>query len=287
MPDPQSFPDKSKFPERPKTQEQERSRIEWKTFTALPPPTTKLGFPQTETETSTQTEVETEVKLATWQKRVGSFALDFGLGMGISYLAQGLVALFGAGGEAVNLVGYGAFFATWLVNRGYFQSRPEGQSLGKWLLNIKTVDTETEQAPTLIRSVAREGVLSVLILTESLVVPLGADALFAFFDKQKRQSLHDRAGRTQVVEADTGFHLDEKAIEFLEGVMQGDATEDIKGVVSDLLQQAKRNDSVADVSRQLGRLGKDVGQNTRSLRNQTSKQVKSWVETIKKKLDNE
>ncbi|MDX2273100.1 MAG: RDD family protein [Cyanobacteriota bacterium] len=290
MTDPKPFPERPKYP--PKTEQLDQA--EWQTFSALPPPLPKIGIPQPEVstppKTSTQSQaaaVATGVKLATWQKRLGSFALDFGIGLGAAYLAQGVAALFGAGGGAVDMVGYGAFFAAWLANRGYLQSRPEGQSIGKWLLNIKTIDTETEQSPHVIRSVAREGVLSVLILTEALVVPLAADALFALFDKEKRQSLHDRAGRTQVVEAETGFHLDEKAVKLLQEMVQGEATADVKQALTDLLAQAKRNDTVADLSDQLERLRKEMDQNTRHLRQQSGKQAQTWVDAVKKKLDNE
>jgi hypothetical protein len=69
---------------------------------------------------------------------------------------------------------------------------------------------KTEASPHLVRSLAREGVLSLFILTAALLVPLAADGLFAFFDKEKRQSIHDRAGRTLVVESEQGYHLDEK-----------------------------------------------------------------------------
>jgi len=178
------------------------------------------------------------------------------------------------------------FFAAWLVNRGYFQSRPAGQSLGKWLLNLKTLDPETEASPHLVRSLAREGVLSLFILTAALLVPLAADGLFAFFDKEKRQSIHDRAGRTLVVESEQGYHLDEKVLRLLQEILEREATEDVKLAARDLLRKAQRNEAVRGLSSQLGRLRQDVGRNTRSLRQQTSKQVKSWLASLKEKLDN-
>ncbi|NJK62902.1 MAG: RDD family protein [Synechococcaceae cyanobacterium SM2_3_1] len=287
MADPKPSSDRSKFSERPRTREADQG--EWRTFSALPPTANApLGIPEAKTETATQAQaVATGPKLATWRKRVGAFALDFGLGLGVSYLAQGVASLLGTGAETVNIVGYAAFFTAWLVNRGYYQSRPQGQSLGKWLLNIKTIDTETEQSPSIVRSVAREGVVSLLVLTESLVVPLGADALFAIFDKEKRQALHDRAGRTQVVEAEAGFHLDEKTAQLLQDLLDGETADDLKSALNDLMAQAKKNDTVADLSQQLSQVGKDLDQNTRSLRQQTGKQVRTWVDSVKKKMDNE
>ncbi len=276
-------------PERPKTQQLDQSASEWQAFSALPPAT---SLPPVQAErlasqavSSPQAE-ENLPKLAPWGKRIGAFALDFGLGLGVSYLAQGLASLLGADAGAVDMTGYIAFFATWLVNRGYFQSRPEGQSLGKWLLNIKTWDPETEASPHLIRSLAREGVLSLFVLTEALLVPLVADGLFAFFDKEKRQSIHDRAGRTLVVESERGYHLDEKVLRLLQNLLEGEATEDVQLAARDLLRKAQRNETVRDLSNQLGRLRQEVGRNTRSLRHQAGKQVKSWLASLKEKLDN-
>ncbi len=297
MTPPNRQPERPRPSQRRETKPREQAEAQWQTFTALPAPEAKLGFPdqetqarttsaqQTETQTQTQTAIEPQTKVATWRKRVGAFALDFGFGLGVCYLAQGAAALFGAGAESVNMVGYGTFFGTWLVNRGFFQSRPQGQSFGKWLLNIKTIDTETEQSPTLIRSVAREGVTSLFILTEALAIPLIADGLFSVFDKEKRQSLHDRAGRTQVVEAEEGFHLDEKAKQYLQDLTQGDTADDIKAIAADLLEIARRNETVADITDQVSRMGKDLNQNTRSIRQGTGKQVKTWVDTVKKKID--
>jgi len=275
--------------ERPKTEQLDQSASEWQTFSALPPAT---SLPPVQAEQSAPQaarvpqDEETLPKLAPWGKRVGAFALDFGLGLGVSYLAQGLASLVGADAAAVDMTGYIAFFAAWLVNRGYFQSRPAGQSLGKWLLNLKTLDPETEASPHLVRSLAREGVLSLFILTAALLVPLAADGLFAFFDKEKRQSIHDRAGRTLVVESEQGYHLDEKVLRLLQEILEGEATEDVKLAAGDLLRKAQRNEAVRGLSSQLGRLRQDVGRNTRSLRQQTSKQVKSWLASLKEKLDN-
>ncbi|MFS8809205.1 RDD family protein [Synechococcus sp. R65.1] len=271
--------------ERPKTEQLDQSASEWQTFSALPP-ATSLPPVQAEQSARVPQDEETLPKLAPWGKRVGAFALDFGLGLGVSYLAQGLASLVGADAAAVDMTGYIAFFATWLVNRGYFQSRPAGQSLGKWLLNLKTLDPETEASPHLVRSLAREGVLSLFILTAALLVPLAADGLFAFFDKEKRQSIHDRAGRTLVVESEQGYHLDEKVLRLLQEILEGEATEDVKLAARDLLRKAQRNEAVRGLSSQLGRLRQDVGRNTRSLRQQTSKQVKSWLASLKEKLDN-
>ncbi|MFS8860587.1 RDD family protein [Synechococcus sp. B60.1] len=289
MTDPRPYPERPPFPERPKTKQLDQNASEWQAFSALPPatslPPVQAERPASQAASSPQAE-ENLPKLAPWGKRIGAFALDFGLGLGVSYLAQGLASLVGADAGAVDMTGYIAFFATWLVNRGYFQSRPAGQSLGKWLLNLKTLDPETEAPPHLVRSLAREGVLSLFVLTEALLVPLAADGLFAFFDKEKRQSIHDRAGRTLVVESEQGYHLDKKALRLLQDILEGDAAEDVKSAARELLRQAQRNEAVRDLSQQMQRLSKDVDRNTRSLRQQTGKQVKNWVDSVKEKLDN-
>ncbi|MGK7909726.1 MAG: RDD family protein [Synechococcus sp.] len=241
-------------------------------FDALPTP--DIAYPRTATQTQVESDTVTEGNLASFKKRAGAFAIDFGIGLGVSYVAQGLVAMFGGGPEAIAMMGYGAFFGTWMINRGYGQSRT-GQSIGKWALNIKTVDTQTDEPPSLIRSVAREGVSSLLIATEALGVPLVADSLFAIFDKEKRQSLHDRAARTQVIDCEEGYQLDAKLSEFLEEGEGGELMEDIKGALGDLVSQAQEDDAIRDVSK-----------NARSMSKQAGKQMRNWVENVQDKLDN-
>lgn len=257
----------------PRRELQEKTR-EWKTFDALPPPPAELAYSKTETEAAV--EAATDANLASLKRRAGAFALDFGLGLGASYALQGLTALFGGGAEAVSMAGYAAFFGSWLVNRGYFQSRPAGQSFGKWLLNIKTVDAQDEdESPTLLRSMARESVSSLLIATEALIVPLAADGLFSVFDKEKRQSLHDRAAGTKVVNCEEGYRLDEKFAEFLQDVEAGDALDTFKDSFGDIVDRAQQDDTV-----------KDVRKNVQGLGRQASKQVRTWVENVQDKLDN-
>ncbi len=259
---------------------------EWQTFNALPMDAAQMGMPGTETNTAPAVEIPT-LKAAPWRRRLGAFAVDFGIGLGAAYLAQGVAGLLGSGTAAVDMAGYGAFFATWLINRGYFQSRAQGQSAGKWLFNLKTIDTETETSPSVVRSVAREGVVSLFVLTEALLVPLGADALFALFDPEKRQALHDKAGRTQVVESEEGYQLDVRAAQALEELLQSDAGQEVQEAMARFTKQAKRNSAIANLSDQVGRIKKDLGQNTRSARQQSGKQVKTWVDGVKKTLDNE
>ena len=249
--------------------QREYKEREVRRFDALPTP--DIAY-----RTETQTEVGTESgsNLANFKKRAGAFAIDFGIGLGASYFAQGVASMFGAGPETVALMGYGAFFGTWLVNRAYGQSTT-GQSVGKWALNIKTVDTQTDEPPSLIRSVAREGVSSLLIATEALGVPLVADSLFAVFDKDKRQSLHDRAARTQVVNCEEGYQLDAKLSEFLEEGEGGELVEDIRGALGDLVSQAQEDESIRDVSK-----------NARNMSKQAGKQMRNWVENVQDKLDN-
>lgn len=273
QPRPQSLPPRSDpRPYRP-------ADTEWRTFDALP--ALRPGIPETETAPATELETPT-FRPASWRKRLGAFAVDFGLGLGAAYLAQGVAGLVGSGSAAVDMAGYGAFFAAWLVNRGYLQSRPQGQSLGKWLFNLKTIDTETETSPSVVRSVAREGVVSLFVLTEALLVPLGADALFALFDPEKRQALHDKAGRTQVVESDQGYQLDEKAAQLLADLMESDSAQEIQDTLDRWIKQAKRNPTVANLSDQAGRFKRDLSQNTRSLRPKKEYPPPNWVDRDRK-----
>lgn len=271
-------------PPRPEPRPYRPAETEWRTFDALPASALRPGIPETGTAPATELETPT-FRPASWRKRLGAFAVDFGLGLGAAYLAQGVAGLVGSGSAAVDMAGYGAFFATWLVNRGYLQSRPQGQSLGKWLFNLKTIDTETETSPSVVRSVAREGVVSLFVLTEALLVPLGADALFALFDPEKRQALHDKAGRTQVVESDQGYQLDEKAAQLLTDLMESDSAQEIQDTLDRWIKQAKRNPTVANLSDQAGRFKRDLGQNTRSLRPKNAKKdypPPTWVDRDRK-----
>lgn len=275
-------PERSSQPQRRDYREFEEKVAERRTFDALPAP----PAPRVETRTQTDTEAVTDSNLASLKRRAGAFALDFGVGLGAAYVTQGLASLFGAGAEAVSTVGYVSFFAAWLANRGYLQSRPSGQSIGKWLLNLKTIDAETDEAPTLLRSMGREGVSSFLILTESLLVPLGADALFAAFDKEKRQSLHDRAARTKVVNSEEGYKLDEKIQQWLNEGEAGEVVDELRSAAQDILQQAKQNENIGDFSDRASSATRDVQKNVNTLGRQAGKQAREWVENMKDKLDN-
>ncbi|MEO0801946.1 MAG: RDD family protein [Cyanobacteria bacterium J06642_2] len=274
-------PERSPQPQRRDYREFEEKVAERRTFDALPaPPAPRVEAPYARP--AAESETATDSDLASLKRRAGAFALDFGVGLGAAYVAQGLASLFGAGADAVSTVGYVSFFAAWLANRGYLQSRPSGQSIGKWLVNIKTIDAETDESPTLLRSMAREGVSSFLILTESLLVPLGADALFAAFDKEKRQSLHDRAARTKVVNAEEGYQLDEKIQQWLDEGEAGEVVDELRSAAKDIWQQAKQNENIGD----LGSATRDVQKNVNTLGRQAGKQAREWVENMKDKLDN-
>ena len=256
----------------PEPAQREFKEKEVRRFDALPAP--DIAYPRTDTQAQANVRSDSGSNLASFKKRAGAFAIDFGVGLGVSYFAQGLASMVGAGPETIAFLGYGAFFSTWMVNRGFWQSQT-GQSAGKWALNIKTVDTQTDEPPSLIRSVAREGVSSLLIATEALGVPLVADSLFAIFDKEKRQSLHDRAARTQVVNCEEGYQLDQKLTEFIEDGEGGELVEDIKGAWGDLVSQAQEDETV-----------RDVGRNAKSFSKQAGKQMRNWVENVQDKLDN-
>ena len=256
----------------PEPMQREFKEKEVRQFDALPAP--DIAYPRTDSQTQAGVETDTGTHLASFKKRAGAFAIDFGVGLGVSYFAQGLASMVGAGPETIAFLGYGAFFSTWLVNRGYWQSQT-GQSAGKWAFNIKTVDTQTDEPPSIIRSVAREGVSSLLIATEALGVPLVADSLFAIFDKEKRQSLHDRAARTQVINCEEGYQLDRKLTEFIEDGEGGELVEDIKGAWGDLVSQAQEDETVRDVSR-----------NAKTFSKQAGKQMRNIVENVQDKLDN-
>ena len=264
-----SQPQRQPQPQRRSYENQPR---DYKDVDALPSP--DIAYPRTETRTQADAATDTDAKLAGLGKRVGAFAIDFGVGLGVSYVAQGVASMFGAGGEAVAIMGYGGFFGAWLANRAYGQSRT-GQSIGKWALNMKTIDTQTDEPPSLIRSVAREGVSALAIATEALVVPGIADGLLAVFDKEKRQTLHDRAVGTKVIDCTEGYKLDEKLADALEDGEASELVEDIKGAFGDLVSQASEDESLRNAGRNAQQMGKRAG-----------KQMRNWVENVQDKLDN-
>lgn len=117
------------------------------------------------------------------------------------------------------------FLPTWWILRVAFASKNQGQSLGRYALDIKVVDSKFKAVPGLLELSKREaitglGALAILIGTLSLnpgnawvillPLPLLADCLFAWVDPDQRQAYHDRVAGTIVVQTRRGYSLDIK-----------------------------------------------------------------------------
>ncbi|WP_204368416.1 RDD family protein [Neosynechococcus sphagnicola] len=113
----------------------------------------------------------------------------------------------------------------WLIARVLVTYQNQGQSLGRWALDMKVVETRYGRGPGLLELAKREGIaglgalLVVLGLTNLsptnagvmlLVLPLVIDCLPAWVDPLQRQALHDRVAGTLVVASRRGYSLDLK-----------------------------------------------------------------------------
>lgn len=118
------------------------------------------------------------------------------------------------------IVGYAIFTGLWFFFRVLVVNKSAGQSFGRWLMSLRTIDGEYGKTASISALFWRELLLLVSLLffintaTTTLVVftwlPLVADSLFAQVDNQKRQTFHDRLGGTIVIYTRKGFDLDRK-----------------------------------------------------------------------------
>jgi len=121
------------------------------------------------------------------------------------------------------------YIGLWITVRILWVFRNQGQSLGRWALDMKVVDERYGRVPTLLALTRREAMIGLctLLLVISLnnlitpngvpngavllaVVPLLGDMGLAFGDVQKRQAFHDRIAGTIVVQTRRGYSLDLK-----------------------------------------------------------------------------
>lgn len=147
------------------------------------------------------------------ERRVGAFLIDF--------VSVWLLSSFTGTGIVQGLV----FVLAWLALRVIVVERNQGQSLGRWALNMKVIDVRLSRVPDLIVLAKREGLiafaawlamvglqinlknaLSMLLLA----LPLIVECAVAFTDDQLNQALHDRLAQTTIVPVRRGFALDLK-----------------------------------------------------------------------------
>ena len=115
------------------------------------------------------------------------------------------------------------FLLAWLGMRVVLVDKNQGQSLGRWALDMKVIDFRYERMPELMSLAKREAIvgfaamlamygfqinfangLSMLLLN----VPILVDCLAAFVDEEFNQALHDRFTDTMIVPSQRGFSLD-------------------------------------------------------------------------------
>lgn len=144
------------------------------------------------------------------ERRVAAFCIDFvGVWLVSSFATNLLFRML-------------VFILLWLVLRVVLVSRNQGQSLGRWALDIKVLDARGRM-PGVLTLARREGILgfcallatiglgiglanavSLLLLTSPLAVDCGA----ALAEPEAQQAFHDRIAKTFVIQTPRGFSLD-------------------------------------------------------------------------------
>lgn len=120
--------------------------------------------------------------------------------------------------------------------RVFLAVRNQGQSLGRWALDMKVIDTRLFRTPTIQELVKREGLLGIgaalaaIALTGLtsrnaavllLILPLVLDCSVAFGDTERyQQAFHDRFAQTIIVGTRRGYSLDIKLKKLLDKVQR-------------------------------------------------------------------
>lgn len=137
----------------------------------------------------------------------------------IDFVAVWLVSSF----MTVWFVRWLVFLLTWLALRVVAVEKNQGQSLGRWALDMKIIELRSKRIPDLLTLAKREGIVggaallamigfnlffrnpfSTLLLVSPLIVICGA----ALSDEEYGQALQDRITGTVIVETRRGFSLD-------------------------------------------------------------------------------
>lgn len=144
-----------------------------------------------------------------FERRIGAFLIDF---VAVWFLSS----FFGAFQWLI-------FLLAWLGMRVVLADKNQGQSLGRWALNMRVIDFRYERMPELMTLVKREsivgfaamlamygfqGIVKGLLYILLLNVPLLVDCLAALVDGDFNQALHDRFTDTVIVPTQRGFSLD-------------------------------------------------------------------------------
>ncbi|RAQ48328.1 hypothetical protein B9S53_02805 [Arthrospira sp. O9.13F] len=156
-------------------------------------------------------------------------AIALGIDAFLVLLITGLLGLSG-------LVGFLVFMLLWIASRVFVVYRNYGQSLGRWALNMRVIDTRFHRTPQLLELSKREGVLGFFVFLALnglgslasghagvvlLLVPLIADCGTVLFDMaQYPQTFHDRLGETIVIGVQRGYSLDIRVKNWIDKMQQ-------------------------------------------------------------------
>jgi uncharacterized RDD family membrane protein YckC len=126
------------------------------------------------------------------------------------------------------------FLITWFLLRVLLVEKNQGQSLGRWVLDIKIID-KTNRVPTLANLAKREGIVGSLALLAMiglnigvlnplsmliLITPLVVDCVVALGDEQYFQAFHDQISQTLTIQTQRGFSLDLRLKKLLAQIQQ-------------------------------------------------------------------
>ena len=162
-----------------------------------------------------------------WRRGV-AFLIDF---VGVWLLSS----LLGGNLPGFQFAQVAVFVLAWLGLRVLLVYRNQGQSLGRWALDMKVLDADFGRVPFLQALFKREAVtglgaiLVALALSNIatnagavlLMVPLAIDCSVALSDTQGRQAIHDRIAGTIMVSTRRGYSLDIKVKRLLANVRRG------------------------------------------------------------------
>lgn len=157
-------------------------------------------------------------KVQTW-RRGAALLIDYGVVSLLSSLVTSSREL-GVGFDEALL-----FVLLWLGMRVILVTMNQGQSLGRWALDMKVVDVRFARLPELVNLFKREGLMAIEVLLVRigleyirpgsgigllLLLPLALDCSLVNTDPLARQAFHDRIAGTVIGATRRGYSLDLK-----------------------------------------------------------------------------
>lgn len=128
------------------------------------------------------------------------------------------------------------FLGVWMLLRVIAVDRNQGQSLGRWALDMKVLDPRFKKVPTLVILIKREGLLGAAACLAMiglqyygigngigmilLCCPLFADCALALADERFQQTFHDQFAQTVIIQTRRGFSLDLRLKKLLANLQQ-------------------------------------------------------------------